>query len=50
MDQTAPQMKWAEKKDWERVRPHIIRLYVDEGKTLKQVMDIMGSQHGLRAT
>ena len=35
--------------DWEHYRPLIKQLYVDEGKTLKEVMAIM-KQNGHKAT
>jgi hypothetical protein len=36
--------------DWERHRPIIKHLYVNEKKKLKEVVDIMASQHGHHAT
>ena len=36
--------------DWNRLRPHIKRLYVDEDKTLEEVMIIMARDHGHRGT
>jgi hypothetical protein len=36
--------------DWERHRSLIKRLYVDEGKKLKEVMAIMKTQYGHKAT
>lgn len=41
---------WASKDDWTRARPLIKRLYVDEDRTLKNVMIIMEAEHGLKAT
>jgi hypothetical protein len=35
---------------WNRLRQHIKRLYVDEGKTLKDVMSIMAEEHGHQAS
>ncbi|KAN0099735.1 hypothetical protein V8E51_013510 [Hyaloscypha variabilis] len=37
-------------QDWERHRPLIKRLYVDERMKLKEVVDFMASQHGHIAT
>ena len=34
--------------DWEHVRPIIERLYVDENKTLKEVMELLSRDHGHR--
>lgn len=42
--------KMASKQDWIRLRPEIKRLYVDENKTLKEVMSIIEREHGLKAT
>jgi len=42
--------KWASRDDWERFRPLIKRLYVDEDQTLKNVMAIMLAEHGFNAT
>ncbi|KAH8600223.1 hypothetical protein B0O99DRAFT_590601 [Bisporella sp. PMI_857] len=42
--------KWASPMDWERVKPIIRELYVDEGKTLKEVMGIMERDYGHRGT
>lgn len=36
--------------DWDRVRPIIKGLYIDEARTLKVVMRIMADQHGHKAT
>jgi hypothetical protein len=35
---------------WERVRPLIKQLYVDEDRTLKEVMDTLVRDHGHTAT
>lgn len=32
--------------DWERLRPDIERLYIDENRTLEEVMRIMADEHG----
>jgi hypothetical protein len=37
-------------EDWERHRPLIKSLYVDEKKKLMDVVSIMSSQHGHNAT
>ena len=42
--------KWASRDDWERFRPLITRLYVEEDRTLKDVMAIMLANHGHNAT
>jgi hypothetical protein len=47
MENTA--FKGPSRDDWERHRPFIKRLYVDEGKELKEVIAIM-TQHGYNAT
>ncbi|PMD39544.1 hypothetical protein L207DRAFT_428284, partial [Hyaloscypha variabilis F] len=36
--------------EWERVRPLIKQLYVDEDRTLKEVMDTLVRDHGHKAT
>jgi hypothetical protein len=36
--------------DWERVRPLIKHLYVEEDRTLSDVMSIMARDHGHKAT
>lgn len=45
-----PPAKLATREDWYRHRNLIKRLYVDEQKTLKQVMTIMASEHRMLAT
>ncbi len=42
--------KWPLPEDWERHSGLIKRLYVDEDKTLNEVMAIMEEYHGHRAT
>lgn len=37
-------------EDWERVRPIIRRLYIEEGRTLNDVMDILANEYGHKAT
>jgi len=46
----ASSSKWASLHDWERVKPLIKQLYVEEDRTLKDVMAIMSSKHGHYAT
>jgi hypothetical protein len=36
--------------EWEHQRLRIKKLYIDEGKTLKEVMDTMAREHSFRAT
>ncbi|KAI4595218.1 hypothetical protein KJ359_007194 [Pestalotiopsis sp. 9143b] len=36
--------------EWDRQRPLITRLYQDEGRRLGEVMEIMSTEHGFRAT
>jgi hypothetical protein len=36
--------------DWLSHRSQITRVYRDENKTLKQTMDILEADHGLKAT
>lgn len=36
--------------DWERLRPVIESLYIDENRTLKDVMKIMADNHGHKGT
>jgi hypothetical protein len=38
--------KYASPSEWNRVRPLIKQLYVDEDRTLKEVMDILLRDHG----
>ncbi len=42
--------KRASRNDWERFRPLIKRLYVDEDRTLKDVMAILLAEHGHNGT
>jgi len=41
---------YAKPGDWEAVRPLITRMYVDQGRTLKEVMETMDKQYGHRGT
>ncbi|KAI9171610.1 hypothetical protein HJFPF1_01096 [Paramyrothecium foliicola] len=36
--------------EWEVMKPHLKRLYVDESRTLRQTMDIMRRRHGFAAS
>jgi Clr5 domain len=36
--------------DWERHRDLIMKLYLEEGKTLMEVKSILQKQHGFEAT
>jgi hypothetical protein len=36
--------------DWEDQKENITRLYVEENRTLKEVMSLIKNQYGLRAT
>jgi len=47
---TASTLGYASKSEWERIRPIIRRLYVDEDKTLKEVMAIMARDYGHQAS
>ncbi|KAH8887144.1 hypothetical protein GQ53DRAFT_327200 [Thozetella sp. PMI_491] len=44
------QRQWAKAPDWLAAMPTIKKLYKDERKTLKEVMDIMEKQHNFYAT
>ena len=46
----APFRGYASLSEWDLVRPLIRRLYVDENKTLKEVMAIMTRDHGHQGT
>ncbi|KAH8591371.1 hypothetical protein B0O99DRAFT_273489 [Bisporella sp. PMI_857] len=46
----AAQVKWAGARDWEKMKPLIKQLYVDEDKTLKDVTAIMAEKYNFRAT
>jgi Clr5 domain len=48
--QLAPSRAGPTAEDWERYRPLIKRLYVDERMKLKEVVAVMSSQHGHHAT
>jgi hypothetical protein len=48
----APQSSktWATPTDWELYHDEIVRLYIDDDKPLKEVMDVMATEHGFHAT
>ncbi|KAK3317766.1 hypothetical protein B0T19DRAFT_446709 [Cercophora scortea] len=50
VDTASGSMKWAKPLDWVVAKPTIKQLYIDEKKTLKQVMAIMEIQHNFYAT
>jgi hypothetical protein len=41
---------WAKPNDWDAHRSIITGLYIDQGKTLREVMGIMQRDHGFVAT
>jgi len=41
---------YAVPEDWEVMKPYIKKLYIDEERTLKDVMNIMASQYSHRGT
>lgn len=41
---------WAQAADWDQHRDVITALYINQGKTLAQVIGIMGMVHGFHAT
>jgi Clr5 domain len=45
-----PSGRNASRSEWDLIRPLIKRLYVDEDKTLKEVMTIMAQDYGHHAT
>jgi hypothetical protein len=50
MAATEDRKRWAEPGDWERVKPTIERLYVKEGKKLREVMVEMETKYHFSAT
>ena len=36
-------------QDWQRIRPHLIRLYLHEGKTLSETREVIARQHNFSA-
>jgi hypothetical protein len=44
-EELEPKRRRPESQDWERVRTIIKRLYVDEDKTLREVISIMETEH-----
>jgi hypothetical protein len=50
-DQYCSKAKWATtSQEWSSQRARIKKLYLEEGKTLKEVMHIMSRDHNFRAT
>jgi hypothetical protein len=47
---TASTRGYSSRSEWDRVRPIIKRLYVDEDKTLKDVITIMARDYGHQAS
>lgn len=47
---TAAPITWATPEDWATHRPTITRLYADEGRTLRDVIEIMKRDHSFNAT
>lgn len=47
---TASSGQAASRAEWNRFRPIIKRLYIDEEKTLNEVMAVMEREYGHRAT
>ncbi|KAK8131551.1 hypothetical protein PG984_007989 [Apiospora sp. TS-2023a] len=45
-----PRGKWASQADWDQHRPVITQLYIDEGKPLKEVIDILENDYDFKAT
>lgn len=48
--ESAATSKWASEKDWNSQRGVIKELYLQQDKTLKEVMAIMEHQHHFKAT
>ncbi|ETS75963.1 hypothetical protein PFICI_12907 [Pestalotiopsis fici W106-1] len=46
----APGRRWATLEDWELHKERITALYWDQGKTLREVSEIMEKEHHLHAT
>ncbi|KAK9423180.1 hypothetical protein SUNI508_04474 [Seiridium unicorne] len=42
--------RWATQEDFEKWRDTIVKLYIEEGRGLKDVVDIMENEHGFYAT
>lgn len=45
-----PRSRWATEGDFEKWRPKITRLYMVEGRVLREVMKIMEEKHDFHAT
>jgi len=50
MDASHQALKYAEPSDWSAYQATITRLYIDENKTLKEVIRIMQEDFQFRAT
>jgi hypothetical protein len=51
LDQSGIPVKWpTTPQDWNEQRCLVKRLYLDENRTLKEVMSIMERNHGFKAT
>lgn len=48
--EAAASIPWATAEDWDAQQSTIAKLYVDEGKTLRELMDIMKRDHSFYAT
>ncbi len=46
----ARQRVYADDAGWRDVRPIFTKLYLDEGKTLKECMKVMEAEHGFYGT
>ena len=42
--------QWPSAGDWERLQPVIRQLYIEEGRTLNDIMNIMLNEYGHKAT
>jgi hypothetical protein len=47
---TSRKPKWAAPGNWDSQRPLIKQLYLDENRTLTEVMKLMKRDHGFNAT
>jgi len=45
-----PAKKWAAPGDWDRFRSQIAHMYVEQGNTLKEIMEEMGTKHNFYGT
>ena len=46
----SPRAKAPSPEEWERIKPIVQRHYIDEGKKLVQVLDLLLKEHGFKAT